>query len=90
MSAVYATISSSLDGYVAGPDDGPRHPLGIGGREDPARLVFTAAAAPAVVIGWSDLGDRFRLTQRTDEFSCSYLIGYSRSVAIAIAPDDSA
>jgi L-arabinose isomerase len=36
------------------------HPLGIGGREDPARLVFTAAAAPGVVIGWSDLGDRFR------------------------------
>ncbi|TFV74980.1 L-arabinose isomerase [Blastococcus sp. CT_GayMR19] len=36
------------------------HPLGIGGREDPARLVFTAAAAEGVVIGWSDLGDRFR------------------------------
>ena len=33
MSAVYATISSSLDGYVAGPDDGPRHPLGIGGEQ---------------------------------------------------------
>ncbi|MGY1605339.1 L-arabinose isomerase [Geodermatophilus sp. SYSU D00815] len=36
------------------------HPLGIGGREDPARLVFTAAPAPGVVVGWSDLGDRFR------------------------------
>jgi L-arabinose isomerase len=36
------------------------HPLAIGGREDPARLVFTAAPAPAVVIGWCDLGDRFR------------------------------
>ena len=36
------------------------HPLGIGGREDPARLVFTAAPGPGVVIGWSDLGDRFR------------------------------
>src|SRR5215212_2120303 len=36
------------------------HPLGIGGREDPARLVFTAAPAEGVVIGWSDLGDRFR------------------------------
>ncbi|HLM05749.1 MAG TPA: L-arabinose isomerase [Blastococcus sp.] len=36
------------------------HPLGMGGREDPARLVFTATPAPAVVIGWSDLGDRFR------------------------------
>ncbi len=36
------------------------HPLGIGGREDPARLVFTAAPADGVVIGWCDLGDRFR------------------------------
>ncbi|MFE9251596.1 L-arabinose isomerase [Streptomyces sp. NPDC007088] len=37
------------------------HPLGIGGREDPVRLVFDAAAGPAVVIGMNDLGDRFRL-----------------------------
>src|SRR3954449_4171688 len=36
------------------------HPLGIGNREDPARLVFPADPAPGVVIGWSDLGDRFR------------------------------
>jgi len=36
------------------------HPLGIGGREDPVRLVFDAAAGPAVVIGLVDLGDRFR------------------------------
>jgi L-arabinose isomerase len=38
------------------------HPLSIGGREDPVRLVFTAAPAPAFVVGISDLGDRFRLT----------------------------
>ncbi|MGY1828090.1 L-arabinose isomerase [Blastococcus sp. SYSU DS0541] len=36
------------------------HPLSIGGREDPARLVFDAAPAEGVVIGWADLGDRFR------------------------------
>ena len=36
------------------------HPLSIGGREDPARLVFTAAPGAGVVIGWCDLGDRFR------------------------------
>jgi L-arabinose isomerase len=36
------------------------HPLGIGGREDPVRLVFDAAPGPAVVIGLVDLGDRFR------------------------------
>ena len=37
------------------------HPLGIGGREDPVRLVFDAAAGPGVVLGICDLGDRFRL-----------------------------
>jgi L-arabinose isomerase len=37
------------------------HPLSIGGREDPVRLVFDAAPGPAVVVGLSDLGDRFRL-----------------------------
>jgi L-arabinose isomerase len=37
------------------------HPLGIGDREDPVRLVFDAAAGPAVTIGLADIGDRFRL-----------------------------
>jgi L-arabinose isomerase len=37
------------------------HPLGIGGREDPVRLVFDAAPGPAIVLGLADLGERFRL-----------------------------
>lgn len=37
------------------------HPLGIGGREDPVRLVFDAAAGPAVNVTVVDLGDRFRM-----------------------------
>ncbi|GAA1185191.1 L-arabinose isomerase [Kitasatospora gansuensis] len=37
------------------------HPLGIGGREDPVRLVFDAEPGPAVVVGLADMGDRFRL-----------------------------
>jgi L-arabinose isomerase len=37
------------------------HPLGIGGREDPVRLVFDADPGPAVVVAMSDLRDRFRL-----------------------------
>jgi L-arabinose isomerase len=37
------------------------HPLGIGGREDPVRLVFDAEPGPAIVVGLADLGDRFRL-----------------------------
>ncbi|GAA5162491.1 L-arabinose isomerase [Pseudonocardia eucalypti] len=36
------------------------HPLGIGDREDPVRLVFDAAPGEATVIGLVDLGDRFR------------------------------
>ena len=36
------------------------HPLGIGGREDPVRLVFDAAPGAAVVLGIADMGDRFR------------------------------
>ena len=37
------------------------HPLSIGGKEDPVRLVFTAASGPAVLLSLVDLGDRFRL-----------------------------
>jgi L-arabinose isomerase len=43
------------------------HPLGIGDREDPVRLVFDATPGPAVVIGMADLGDRFRLVANTVE-----------------------
>ncbi|MEV3979228.1 L-arabinose isomerase [Nonomuraea sp. NPDC049758] len=37
------------------------HPLSIGGREDPVRLVFDAAPGPGIVVGLADMGDRFRL-----------------------------
>jgi L-arabinose isomerase len=37
------------------------HPLSIGGRDDPVRLVFDAAPGPAVVLALLDLGDRFRM-----------------------------
>jgi len=37
------------------------HPLGIGGKADPVRLVFTAPAGAAVNVAVIDLGDRFRL-----------------------------
>ncbi|MFV0428185.1 MAG: L-arabinose isomerase [Arachnia sp.] len=38
------------------------HALGIGGREDPVRLVFTADPGPALVVAMSDMRERFRLT----------------------------
>jgi L-arabinose isomerase len=37
------------------------HALGIGGKADPARLVFCAGAGPALNASLIDLGDRFRL-----------------------------
>ncbi|MDO8146920.1 L-arabinose isomerase [Isoptericola sp. b515] len=39
------------------------HPLGIGGKEDPVRMVFdTDATEGAVVVSLADMRDRFRLT----------------------------
>jgi L-arabinose isomerase len=38
------------------------HPLSIGGREDPVRLVFDTDSGPGVVVAMSDMRDRFRLT----------------------------
>ncbi len=37
------------------------HPLGIGGKEDPVRLVFDAPPGPAVNAAVMDMGNRFRL-----------------------------
>ncbi|MFH2116336.1 MAG: L-arabinose isomerase, partial [Spirochaetota bacterium] len=44
--------------------DRPRievHPLGIGGKADPARMVFDAAPGKAICATLVDLGDRFRM-----------------------------
>jgi L-arabinose isomerase len=37
------------------------HPLGIGGKQDPVRLVFNSAAGPAINASIIDMGNRFRL-----------------------------
>ncbi len=37
------------------------HPLGIGGKEDPVRLVFNVPAGPAINVSLIDMGNRFRL-----------------------------
>jgi L-arabinose isomerase len=43
------------------------HALGIGGKDDPVRLVFTADSGPAVVVALSDMRDRFRLVANVVE-----------------------
>jgi L-arabinose isomerase len=37
------------------------HPLGIGGKEDPVRLIFNVAPGPALNASVIDMGNRFRL-----------------------------
>ena len=37
------------------------HPLGIGGKEDPVRLVFNGKTGPAINVSLVDMGDRFRM-----------------------------
>jgi L-arabinose isomerase len=37
------------------------HPLGIGGKSDPVRLVFDSQTGPAVVASIVDVGERFRV-----------------------------
>jgi L-arabinose isomerase len=37
------------------------HPLGIGGKEDPARLVFDGVTGDAIQVTMVDMGDRFRI-----------------------------
>ncbi len=41
------------------------HPLGIGGKADPVRLVFNSPAGPALNASIIDLGNRFRLLVNT-------------------------
>lgn len=37
------------------------HPLGIGGKSDPARLVFDGVTGEGIAVSMIDMGDRFRL-----------------------------
>ncbi|HWR36809.1 MAG TPA: L-arabinose isomerase [Clostridia bacterium] len=41
------------------------HPLSIGGKEDPVRLVFTAGSGPALNASVVDMGDHFRMIVNT-------------------------
>lgn len=43
------------------------HPLGIGDREDPVRMVFDTTPRPGVVVSLADMRDRFRLTSNVVE-----------------------
>jgi L-arabinose isomerase len=44
------------------------HPLGIGGKQDPGRLVFNVPTGPAINVSLIDMGNRFRVI--TNEVDC--------------------
>jgi len=49
------------ESIAAGKPSLEMHPLGIGGKSDPARLVFNVPAGPAINVSVIDLGNRFRM-----------------------------
>ena len=70
------------------------HPLGIGGKSDPVRLVFDSQTGPAVNASLVDLGDRFRLVVNTvdvvtPEAALAKTAGGPRSVGAAARSADS-
>ncbi len=70
MPAVFGSHMLEICPSIAAPASKPScevHPLGIGGKEDPVRLVFNARTGPAINASVVDLGDRFRLLINTVE-----------------------
>jgi L-arabinose isomerase len=59
--AVAGTRVLEVCSIAAGKPSLEIHPLGIGGKEDPVRLVFSAPPGPALNASLLDLGNRFRL-----------------------------
>ncbi len=55
------TCWRSARSIAAGKPSCEIHPLGIGGKEDPVRLVFDVPPGPAVNATVVDLGNRFRM-----------------------------
>ena len=51
------------------------HPLGIGGKEDPVRLVFNAKAGTALNVSLVDMGHRFRLILHKVEGEFGEMLG---------------
>ncbi|QKJ30880.1 L-arabinose isomerase [Mucilaginibacter mali] len=61
-SLVLGSHMLEIDSSIAGTKPNVEiHPLGIGGKADPVRLVFNVAAGPAINASVVDMGNRFRL-----------------------------
>lgn len=61
-SMVLGSHMLEIDSSIAGTKPNVEiHPLGIGGKADPVRLVFNVGAGPAINASVVDMGNRFRL-----------------------------
>ncbi len=65
MAVLGAHMLEVCPSIAAGQPSLEAHPLGIGGKEDPARLVFDTGTGPALNASLVDLGDRFRMIVNT-------------------------
>ena len=65
MAVLGAHMLEVCPSIAAGQPSLEAHPLGIGGKDDPARLVFDTAAGAALNASLVDLGDRFRMIVNT-------------------------
>ena len=65
MAVLGAHMLEVCPSIAAGQPSLQAHPLGIGGKDDPARLVFDTAAGAALNASLVDLGDRFRMIANT-------------------------
>ena len=65
MAALGAHMLEVCPSIAAGKPTLEVHPLGIGGKADPARLIFRTGTGRAVVASLVEMGDRFRLIVNT-------------------------
>jgi L-arabinose isomerase len=65
MAALGAHMLEVCPSIAAGKPTLEVHPLGIGGKADPARLIFRTSTGKAVVASMVEVGDRFRLIVNT-------------------------
>ena len=72
---VVATITTSVDGYITGPDDGPAAGLGIGGE----RLHYWVFGGP-----WSYDDHEFRPEEQPEGDAFVFVDGVEKAIATAV------
>lgn len=96
MGSVIVSLSVSLDGFIAGPDDGPEHPLGRGGEglftwmtagpeeNRVERRLSPPTASKAVVDEWMTLSGAIISGRRTFDIAGGWADGHPVDVPIFV------